>query len=194
MNERKFNLSTTSRLFGLGVAALLASFVSSAELKANESEILAHLGMKERYAPRRIHITEEGFGKIVATAAREGTEVNFGAFCSVLGIQTQFAPCIFKQIVAQDDDSTRHDLHGLGVPKGEASDRPFVLIYHISKLGGEIYIVSPLGELTTAFVRTPQGTYERAVLGEVRRTFEIDASFWISILDQAREDLREQTK
>ena len=64
------------------------------------------------------------------------------------------------------------------------------LIFHLSPLVGEVFVVSPDGHLITAFLRFKRTGYNRVPNEEVSQEFNRDMAYWTNNLPRLKKTLQ----
>ena len=168
-----------SRLLPCAAAAALLSLVGSGA---------AHAEAASRSE------SQPAFTAVVKVVIEQGWRVDFGKLCTELALDLPDGSCVFKQVSIQDDKDRGYP-RGFNVPLNRDGTVPFVMIFHLSPLVGEFFIVSAEGQLIKAFYRTKGAGYQPLPNGEVQDEFEADLAYWLanhSRIEQVLEELRAQ--
>lgn len=129
--------------------------------------------------------------EVLELVRTKGWKADLGQICDEFGLEPLGSDCIFKQISVQEVQG-RGDPRGFNVPVG-AGDVSYVLIFHLSPLVGEFFIVSPQGELLKAFIRTKGRGYEKIANDDVRDEFRADLAYWKDNFTRIRTGLDDQS-
>jgi hypothetical protein len=115
---------------------------------------------------------------VIKWVQERGWDINHEPLCAELKLVPTSAGCNFKQVSVQELDG-RGDPRSFNVPAGSASVMPYVLVFHLGPLVGEFFVVSPEGQLLTAFVRRKGTGYSQIPNNDVQEEFRKDLAYWI---------------
>jgi hypothetical protein len=119
---------------------------------------------------------------------KEGLSVDFGLLCAATEIVDFSANCLFRQIAVKLHTSEA-DLIAFNVPD-MSGEIPFILLFHVARDLGEIYIVSLSGGLVRAYVKQAYGRFEKVETRQAEESFLIDMAYWTRNLSRVYEHFR----
>lgn len=115
--------------------------------------------------------------EIIELVETKGWRADLGRICADFGLSSPGSDCIVKQISIQEIEG-RGDPRGFNVPARVEDALPYVLIFHLSPLVGEFYVMSPQGEMLKAFYRAKGRGYEQVSIDEFHDEFVADLNYW----------------
>lgn len=133
------------------------------------------------------HARAVDFGDVVRTVQEHGWRANLGRICIDLELGRDAEHCTFKQISVRETEG-RGDPRGFNV--AENGPTPLVLVFHLTPLIGEFFVLSPKGELLKAYYRAKGGGYDRLPNDEVSKEFTADLQYWLNNLERVQQQLR----
>lgn len=117
------------------------------------------------------------FSDVVQFVKRQGWRASLGDICAKFELPRGLDNCIFQQLSVQETEG-RGDPRGLNVPASADAVPSYVVIFHLTPLVGEFFVVSTDGELLSAFLRFKGTDYNRVSNSDVRDEFNKDIAYW----------------
>ena len=167
-------------LIGLIAFTMFTAGTANAERHPDQ-----HLGPAVVSRPNGFSAAE--LQELISLVRKEGHSVDFGLLCAATEIVDLSANCVFRQISIKLHTSEA-DLLAFNVPD-TTGDIPLILLFHVARDLGEIYIVSPSGALVRAYVKQSYGRFEKVETRQAEETFLIDIAYWARNLTRVYDDL-----
>ncbi len=133
-------------------------------------------------------ISAEELRELVSIVYQEGASVNFHLLCAALELLQRTPDCVFRQISVRLDTG-KGDVLAFNVPDDGSGGVSFVLIFHVARDLGEIYVVSMAGGLKRAYVQRANGRFVKVVGDKAEESFRIDVAYWARNLPRVYDDL-----
>jgi len=124
--------------------------------------------------------------ELAALTREHGWTANLGRLCPAMRIGTE-ADCRFKQVSVSASPAGTIDHHGFNIQIVAASSEPAVLVFHLGPLIGNFFLVSPQGEVKTAFYRAKGVDFTEIPIAEASAAFEASLKFWDDNLPTLKE-------
>lgn len=107
---------------------------------------------------------------------KRGYSVNLAPLCSAIEVDHILKNCQFRQasVGLKTGDG---DILAFNVPI-EQNSPSFVVVFHMAREIGEIYLVSMSGELVKAYVQVENGKFVLTETTDAKQRFLIDMAYW----------------
>lgn len=136
-----------------------------------------HLGVTERNSADGV--SPEEFREIVSVVYQRCQKADFRIFFAALRLVQLSKNCIFRQAPARLNIG-KGGILALNVPDNDDGGIEFILLFHIARDMGEVYIVSMNGRLERGCTRA-DGQFVESGSPDLDESFRIDFGFWIRI-------------
>ncbi len=167
-NSRRLEFGGARRL-GVAASIILLSLAQSVQVQSQQSA----------QAPTPT------FSEVIEFVQKQGWQVNLGALCVQIGLPQDGGNCVYKQINVEEIKG-RGDPRGFNVPAISSGPVAHVLVFHLSPLVGEFFVVSPRGELIKAYYRSKGTGYNPIPNAEVEQEFKKDLAYWMENFDRVK--------
>ena len=129
-------------------AALLFIMIAATLTAANAFDRGAELEPTLQLA--QAHPPAPTFDDVLQFVRLHGWRANLDKLCTEFGMPEGHGKCMFRQISIRDETERGYP-RGLNISDFAGPNGPYVLIFHLTPLFGEFFIVSTQGELLRAF-------------------------------------------
>jgi hypothetical protein len=137
----------------------------------------------------QVHPASVSFADVVQLVQQQGWRISLGDMCATLELPRSSSDCNFQQVSVQETEG-RGDPRGFNVPVASDTAPSYTLIFHLSPLVGEFFVVSPEGHLITAFLRFKGTGYNRVPNEELSQEFNRDMAYWTNNLRRLKKTLQ----
>ena len=86
--------------------------------------------------------------------------------------------CNFKQMAVSESPPGTVDSHGFNLPENSTRPDSYVVIFHLSPLVGNFFVVSPEGILKASYYRAKGEDYTEIPNEDADRAFAAAVAFW----------------
>lgn len=123
---------------------------------------------------------------VIVFVQRRGWSVDLGFLCKGLALKGTGDKCLFRQIAIHAKTAELDD-HGFNVPIDEFAPS-YAVIYHVSPLAGEFFLVSKEGKLLKAIFRARGQDFEPMSDERGSTAFAAELAFWQNNFAQIEHD------
>ena len=158
----------SSRRKALAIALLaLATFVYPVRLAAEPPTSTTHV---KTFDPAMM-------SELVGIVREHGWPANMGRMCATFNLGSE-SNCNFKQMAVSEGSPGTVEDHGFNLPEISTGPDSYVVIFHLTPLVGNFFVVSPEGTLKASFYRAKGVDYTEIPNEDARRAFAVAGAFW----------------
>lgn len=121
-------------------------------------------------------VSASDLAELAQVIGRRGYSVNLDPLCSAIEVDHLLKGCQFRQ-VSVGLKTGDGDILAFNVPAG-ANTPPFVIVFHLAREIGEIYLVSMSGGLVKAYAQVENGNFALMKSADAKQRFLIDMAYW----------------
>jgi hypothetical protein len=146
---------------------VLETFVYTARLAAEPPASTPHV---QTFDPAMM-------SELIGIVREHGWSASMGRMCAAFKLGSE-SNCNYKQMAVTESPPGTVDNHGFNLPEISTGPDSYVVIFHLTPLVGNFFVVSPDGTLKASFYRGKGVDYTEIPNEDASRAFAAAVAFW----------------